>query len=168
MTAEELEKHLNSTNLPAERKEALKKILMSLPIKPGKGARFYRLALIPVGIEHHPKEPDERQYLPFVDTPIWLDDPKISAKVKRDFYTVLARIPEPVPPAVRNSVVTHGLGRSVAHNERAAAKLQTAIYRDAIARYKEAGIKAPFKKLAALTGVSVKALKQRLRPGRAK
>jgi hypothetical protein len=159
MTAEELEKHLNSTNLPAERKEALRKILMSLPIKPRKEARLFRLALIPVEIEHHPEDPDKRQCLPLVDAPIWLDNPKISAKVKREFYTVLARIPELVPTDA---------GRSAARDKHVTAKMQNKIYRDAIARYKADGVKAPFPKLSRLTGISVKALKRRLGADRTK
>jgi hypothetical protein len=113
-----------------------------------------RLALVPIRITRQPDEPDERRFTTLMEAPIFLDDPSINEETKRDYYAVLMRIPW-LAPSVRNAIMTH-LGKSVARAGRMAGRLQTKAYRDAIARYKEAGVKAPYEKLVILTDPSIK------------
>jgi hypothetical protein len=109
--------------------------------------------------------------------PIFLDNPALDEEGKRQVYAVLLQIPW-LAPEISKAIAEHRLGRSVERSKRLTAKLQKAIYRDDIARYKKAKVKAPYKKLAGLIGKipfrevtdeMVKALKMRLyRSGRTK
>ena len=101
------------------------------------------------------------------DETIFLYDPAIDEKTKREFYGVLARIPWQ-HEKIRTAIRRYGLNEKVQQIDRAMDKWRNQIYRDEIARCKEAGSKAPVKEVAARYGMSVGALRQRLKPSRTK
>jgi hypothetical protein len=99
--------------------------------------------------------------------PIFLDNPTLDEEGKRQVYAVLMCIPW-LAPQIRSAIAKYGLGRSVEQDEHATAKLQAKIFHDAIDRYKarfeSMGVRryteAAYQRLAWLTGIKVKALKQ--------
>jgi hypothetical protein len=101
--------------------------------------------------------------------PIFLDNPHLDEEAQRQVYVALMQIPW-LAPQISSAIAKHGLGRSVEQDERATAKLQAMIFRDAIERYqatfKKAGVRkyaeAAFEGLSALADSSVDALKKYL------
>lgn len=111
------------------------------------GERWLRPALIPVGD----------------DETIYLDDPAIDEKMKQECYAVLAHQIPWLHEKIRTAIRRYGLGQDVQQDDAVAAKQLAEACRINIANYKAAGIKAPYPKLAALLGISVEALRKRLK-----
>jgi hypothetical protein len=101
------------------------------------------------------------------DETIYLYNPTIDEKTKCECYKVLVRIPW-LDERIRTAIRRHGLGESVQQIDNAIAQWRTQIYRNEVARCKAAGSKAPVKEVAARFGISVGALRQCLKPSRAK